>query len=76
MFDTGTDWADKAKLEAQTALKTRYGMEDDAQGQQGLEVVAKHMKSMYALPEYSGAHVSWSDEKHVRAPTLMRSASW
>ncbi len=52
LLDTGTDWADKAKLEAQAALKTRYGMEDDAQARQGLEIVAKQMYSMYALPDY------------------------
>jgi hypothetical protein len=52
VFNTGTDWADKAKLEAQAALKTRYGMEDDAQARQGLEIVAKQMYSMYALPDY------------------------
>ncbi len=52
LLDTGSDWADKAKLEAQAALKTRYGMEDHAQARQGLDIVAKQMYSMYALPDY------------------------
>jgi len=57
-LDTGTDWAEKAKHDAQAALKVRYGIEDDAQGWQGLEIVAKHMKIMYALPDYVPDHSS------------------
>ncbi len=49
---SGTDWADKAKLDAQVALKTRYGIEDDAQGWQGLKIATNHMKFMYALPDH------------------------
>ena len=47
---TGTEWADKAKLDAQAALQVRYGLKDDVQGWQGLEIVKRHMKVMYALP--------------------------
>ena len=52
LLNTGTDWAGKSKFDAQAALKIRYGIEDDAQGWQGLEIVSKHMKIMYALPDY------------------------
>lgn len=49
---TGTVWADKARTDAQAALQIQYGLENDGQGQHGLEVVRKQMKAIYALPDY------------------------
>ncbi|DBA68817.1 hypothetical protein WJX79_009317 [Trebouxia sp. C0005] len=60
----GTDWAGKAKIDAQAALKIRYGIEDDAQGWQGLETVTKHMKVMYALPDYVADDSSYCSSDH------------